>query len=190
VERGDDQDRGNSLAYRGCGGSRGRGEKWDAGRRGRNQCLGGDQWKADGTVHRRQPDRSSGWIGIEAFKNLAAAHHPVLYVSMLSSGCIALAPPAETDKVVLMGLAATAPKLTEQREWVFRFWPLATNEAPPIRMILQELKIRKLGLLYLNDAYGLSALEAIKGEFEKRTEKSFREPLRSARPIIEIKLRN
>jgi hypothetical protein len=67
---------------------------------------------------------------------------------------------------------------------------LATNEAPPIRMILQELKIRKLGLLYLNDAYGLSALEAIKGEFEKRTEKSFREPLRSARPIIEIKLRN
>jgi hypothetical protein len=57
-------------------------------------------------------------------------------------------------------------------------------------MILQELKIRKLGLLYLNDAYGLSALEAIKGEFEKRTEKSFREPLRSARPIIEIKLRN
>jgi ABC-type branched-subunit amino acid transport system substrate-binding protein len=109
---------------------------------------------------------------------------------MLSSGCIALAPLAETDKVVLMGLAATAPKLTEQREWVFRFWPLATNEAPPIRMILQELKIRKLGLLYLNDAYGLSALEAVKGEFEKRTEKSFREPLRSARPIIEIKLRN
>jgi len=111
--------------------------------------------------------RTDPQVGIEAFKNLEAAHHPVLYVSMISSVCIALAPLAETDKVVLMGLSTSAPKLTEQRKWVFRYWPLATNEAPPILMILQELRVRKLGLLYLNDEYGMSILESIKGEFEK-----------------------
>jgi two-component system, response regulator len=115
--------------------------------------------------------RTDPQVGIEAFKNLEAAHHPVFYVSMLSSVCIALAPLAETDKAPLIGLSTSAPKLTEQRKWVFRYWPLATNEVPPILVILQELNVRRLGLLYQSDEYGISILESIKDKFEKKNGK-------------------
>jgi ABC-type branched-subunit amino acid transport system substrate-binding protein len=90
--------------------------------------------------------------GQEAFNRIEAAHQPVLYISTLSSISIALAPLAEENQVVLIGMAATAPELTGQNEWVFRYFPTARDEVPPILAILEELRVTELGMIYVDDA--------------------------------------
>ena len=126
--------------------------------------------------------------GKKAFKKIEATHHPDLYVSTLSSVSIAVAPLAEEHKVVLVGLCASAPQLTEQKEWVFRYWILSECQITPILSILGDLKVKKLGILYLNDEYGTSVFRLLKEEFEKNggitkaepyvsKETEFREPI-------------
>ena len=58
----------------------------------------------------------------EAFKKIEANHHPVLYISTLSSVAMALAPLAGENKVVLVGLVAAIPYLSEQNEWTFKYY--------------------------------------------------------------------
>lgn len=80
--------------------------------------------------HKTNPEE-----GKEAFDKIERTHHPVLYLSTQSSVAMALVPLAEKHQVVLVCLLATAPKITEHKEWVFRYWP--TAEA-----VLEELKNR------------------------------------------------
>jgi branched-chain amino acid transport system substrate-binding protein len=103
----------------------------------------------------------------KVFKKIEAAHHPLLYVSTHSSVGMALAPLAAENKVVLVGLVATAPRLTAQNEWIFRFFPTAEVEVRPILSILHRLKVKKLGILYLNDEFGSSVCRVIREGFEK-----------------------
>lgn len=127
--------------------------------------------------------------GKKSFKKIEATHHPDLYISTLSLVSIAVAPLAEEHKVVLVGLCASAPQLTQQKEWVFRYWILSECEIPPILSILEELKVEKLGILYLNDEYGTSVFRLLKEDFEKTggiikaeayisKETEFKEPIR------------
>lgn len=104
--------------------------------------------------------------GKQAFTNIEANDHPVLYVSTLSSISMALAPLAAKNEVVLTGLVAAAPELTKQNDWVYRYYPTARNEVPPIMYILQQLGVHKLGILYLNDEYGGSVFKLLKEEAE------------------------
>ena len=105
--------------------------------------------------------------GKKAFNKIESMHHPVLYVSTLSSVSLALAPLAEEKEVILVGLVATAPKLTQKKSWVFRYWSTAKTEVQTTLPVLQELKVKNLGILYLNDAYGTSVFELLKKKFEK-----------------------
>lgn len=102
-----------------------------------------------------------------AFNRIETGHHPVLYVSTLSSVGMALAPLAKKHEVVLMGLVATVPELTGQNDWVFRYFPTAKDEVPPILSILKEFKVKNLGMLYLDNAYGRSFYELTRKDFEK-----------------------
>jgi len=105
--------------------------------------------------------------GEEAFNKIEASYRPVLYVSTLSSVSMALAPLAEKNEVVPIGLVVTTPKLTEQNEWVFRYYATAKAEVLPILSMLEEWKVKKLGILYLNDDYGTSVFKLLKKEFER-----------------------
>ena len=105
--------------------------------------------------------------GKKAFHKIEAAHHPVLYVSTTSSVSMALGPLAEKNKVVLVGLVVTTPELTKQKEWIFRYYLSAENEVSPILSVLERLKVKKLGILYLNDSFGRSIFELLKEKFER-----------------------
>ena len=104
--------------------------------------------------------------GKKAFNKIETEHHPLLYVSTLSVISMALAPLSEENEVVLVGLVTATSKLTEQKKWVFRYYPTAEVSARPILSILQELKVKKLGIIYLNDEYGTSVSEIIKKRFK------------------------
>ena len=105
--------------------------------------------------------------GKKAFNRIEAAHHPVLYISTTSSVSMALAPLAEENEVVLVGLVVTTPALTKQRKWVFRYFALPRGEVQSVLYILSDLKVKKLGILYQNDEYGTPVYELLKKKFER-----------------------
>ncbi|MEE8430742.1 MAG: ABC transporter substrate-binding protein [Candidatus Desulfatibia sp.] len=104
--------------------------------------------------------------GKKAFKRIEKEHHPLFYVSILSSVSMALAPLSEENKVVLVGLAVSTARFTENKKWVFRYFTNTEIEAQAIFSILKELKVKKLGIIYLNDEYGTSLFEIVKQRFE------------------------
>lgn len=134
--------------------------------------LAVDEVNARGGINGRkieliiEDSKSNPGEGKEAFNRIEKTHHPVLYVSVLSSISMALVPLSEQNEVVLVGLVVSTPKFTEQNEWVFRYWITPRDEVPPILTVLQDLKVKKLGVLYLNDEYGKSLFKLFKKEFE------------------------
>jgi len=112
--------------------------------------------------HKTDPEESK-----EAFDKIERNHNPLLYLSTQSSVALALGPLAQEHQVVLFCLLATAPKITENQEWVFRYWPSVEAEVPPILSILEELKVKKLGILYQDDEFARSLLELLQKEFER-----------------------
>lgn len=103
----------------------------------------------------------------KAFQKIEREHHPVLYISTLSSVSLALAPLAEKNSVVLIGLVASSPELTKQNDWVFRYYVSAKDEVEPILYILKDLKVRTLGILYQDEPHGFSLYMLLKKRFEK-----------------------
>jgi ABC-type branched-subunit amino acid transport system substrate-binding protein len=73
---------------------------------------------------------------------------------------------AEENEVVFISLAATAPSVTKQKEWTYRYFPTADEEVIPIIQILKDLNVNNLGILYQNDEFGRSILVAVETEFE------------------------
>ncbi|MBF0302628.1 MAG: ABC transporter substrate-binding protein [Desulfamplus sp.] len=67
--------------------------------------------------------------------------NPLITVSCLSFISMKFAPLAEAKQRLLVGLVATVPELTQNRDWVYRYWPTAFHEAPPMADIF--LKIGK-----------------------------------------------
>ncbi len=138
-----------------------------------SMLLAVDEINAWGGVNGRkiefiiEDSKTSPEEGKKAFSRIEAAHHPLLYVSTNSSVSMALAPLAGENEVVLVGLVVTTPKLAKQNEWVFRYYSSAEGEVPPILSILRKLRLKNLGILYLNDAYGTSVYKLLKKEFER-----------------------
>ena len=125
--------------------------------------------------------------GKKAFQRIETEHHPVLYISALSSPTMALAPLAEKNSVVLIGLVASSPELTRQNDWVFRYYVSAEGETEPILYILKDLKVRTLGILYQDEAYGISVYRSLKEGFEKAGGKVIGESFNPKKPDFKAK---
>lgn len=102
-----------------------------------------------------------------AFDRIEKEHHPLLFVSNSSSVSVPLASLSEDSEVVLVGLVTASPEVTAGKEWAFRYYPTAEQEVPPMLSLLAQLKVKELGILYLNDQYGLSTAEPLREGFEK-----------------------
>jgi len=100
------------------------------------------------------------------FLEMEKTHAPLMYVSSASSFSAAVSPLAEENEVVLIAVFATAPNITKQKEWTYRYYPTADDEVIPIMQILKDLNVNNLGILYQDDEFGRSILVAVETEFE------------------------
>ncbi len=113
-----------------------------------------------------EDNKTDPQAGIDAFNRIENTQHPLLYVSHLSSVGMALAPLAEEKRVVLVGVAIAAVDFTRTREWIFRYWPLGRAYMPPLMRMLQDLKVKNLGILYQNDEFGKEQQQLLAKECE------------------------
>jgi len=111
-----------------------------------------------------------------AFNKIEETYAPLFYITSLSSISTAVAPLAEENQVVLIALSATAPDVTKQKEWTYRYFPTADEEVIPIMRILKDLNVNNLGFLYQDDEFGRSILVAVEREFENVERTISKEP--------------
>lgn len=96
--------------------------------------------------------------GVAAFKKLEQQGVKVIITS-LSSVALALVPPADSAQILLFADVAH-PKVTDSSALVFRHSQTAEQEAKLLANYLSSEGIKTIGLLWVNDDYGLTFQEA------------------------------
>lgn len=101
-------------------------------------------------------------LAVSAFQKLTTIDRVSCVIGdIASSSTLAMAPLANSKKVVLMSPAASAPGITDAGEFVFRVWPSDAFEASVIGDYLEKKPYRKIGLAYVNNDYGQAMLRII-----------------------------
>jgi branched-chain amino acid transport system substrate-binding protein len=115
-----------------------------------------------------EDDRCSPADGVSAFNTImASAKPPVAVLGAVCSGVtLALAPLAESRKVVLISPASTSPKLTGAGDFIFRVVPSGSVRGQVFAEYLYgDRGLRKLAVLYINNEGGIGGSTAFKARF-------------------------
>jgi len=107
----------------------------------------------------------------EIFIQTENTHEPLVHISSLSFISTGLGPLADENESMLIALSAVAPEVTEDKEWVFRYFAMAEEESIPILQTLDKLNIQNLGILYLDDEFGRSITNVVAAKFENAVTK-------------------
>jgi len=115
-----------------------------------------------------EDDQATPSQSVAAIQKLIAVDKvPVIIGAMTSSSTLAIAPIAENSKVVLLSPASSAPNITESGDYIFRN-ELSDSYGAKIQanMTWNDLKIKRVAILYLNNDFGVNAKEIFSNNFE------------------------
>jgi branched-chain amino acid transport system substrate-binding protein len=87
-------------------------------------------------------------------------------LSQQSGVVVALSPIANNNKIILIDTGATTPAYTSPNDFTFRVSYSASYFAKEITEYLNEKGIKTMGILYVNNDYGLAMLNAYKKYFK------------------------
>jgi branched-chain amino acid transport system substrate-binding protein len=107
--------------------------------------------------------------GVSAFNKIMAADSPPAVLgAVCSSVTLAIAPLAETDKVVLISPASTTPKLTSAGDYIFRDIPSDSLRGRVFADYLYRTRHTKsVAILYINNEGGVGNRDSFKARFEQ-----------------------
>ena len=133
--------------------------------------LGVDEINQGGGINGRklevvaEDDQCLPKLGAEVMQKLAAVDRvPLVLGAYCSSVCMAMAPIAEANKVVMVNECNT-DKLREAGEYVFRIKPGAAQEGKFIADAMRARGATRLALLFINNEYGVSTKDEVKKNF-------------------------
>jgi len=106
--------------------------------------------------------------GVSAIQKLITVDKvPVVIDDSMSSVTLAMAPIAEKNKVVILSTGATAPKISEAGEYIFRIWNSDDLEGKvSAKFIYEDLRLSNAIILYINNDYGKGLEDVFKREFQ------------------------
>jgi branched-chain amino acid transport system substrate-binding protein len=85
-----------------------------------------------------------------------------------SSVTLAIAPIAEKNKVLLITPGASNPKITEAGDYIFRFYPSDDYQGKILAEWAINNDIKKVGILYINNDFGVGLKDKFKKEIESK----------------------
>lgn len=107
-----------------------------------------------------EDSRGEASVGVNAAQKLVEIDHVNAVMGDVTSGVtLAVAPLMNERKVPLVSPGASAPKVSDAGDFVFRTWPSDTFEAAAIAAHIKNSKISRLAILRVNNEYGI-AMEA------------------------------
>ena len=107
--------------------------------------------------------------GVSAYRKLVQVNKvPAIIDDSVSSVTLAMAPLAQKDKVVVLATGATAPKISQAGEFIFRIWNSDSYEGEmAAAYAYNDLGLRKIAILYINNDYGKGLEDVFLTQFEK-----------------------
>jgi branched-chain amino acid transport system substrate-binding protein len=115
-----------------------------------------------------QDSASDPKTGLSAFSQILAQSKPPVVISSLSSVSNALLPISRQQNVNTILLAVSLPAITQQSEYAYRFNVGSEDEAKVMATYLtSQSKLNRIAVYYINDEFGLGALEVFKQDFGK-----------------------
>jgi branched-chain amino acid transport system substrate-binding protein len=128
---------------------------------------------------------------VNAFNKLINVDKVKFVVGPISSGeTLAIAPLAEKNNIILISPGASSPKITEAGEYIFRTWHSTSDEGKYFADYLYNtLRISNLGILVINNEYGLGLLDEFEKSFKQTGgsisfQESFNQGQSDFRPIL------
>lgn len=112
-------------------------------------------------------------FGVSSIRKLITIDKiPAVIDDSVSSVTLAMAPIAEENKVVILATGATAPKISEAGEYIFRIWNSDALEGEVMaNYAYDKLNLRNMAILYVNNDYGKGLEEVFKEIFTKNNGK-------------------
>jgi len=93
---------------------------------------------------------------------------PVIIGGAISATALPSVPILDKNKVVLFSPAATTPKLSGISEYFFRNWPSDIYDGTAMgEFATNELKLKKVAVLYVNNEWGVAISELFAATFKK-----------------------
>lgn len=103
-----------------------------------------------------------------ATKLIKSDNVKILIGPLFSSTTLAVAPIAEKNKVILISPGASNPKITNAGEYIFRNYPSDSYEGKlSADYIYDSLKINNVGIIWVNNDYGVGLKEVFINEYTK-----------------------
>ena len=108
--------------------------------------------------------------GVSAIQKLISKNK-IQYVidNSVSSVALAMVPLVDKNKVVLLSTGSTNPKLSGISKWFFRIWNSDAFEGKfTAQFISDTLGLKKIGIIYVFNDYGISLKDVFKKEIIKK----------------------
>ncbi len=100
-------------------------------------------------------------------KLISADNVQVVLGDMLSSTTLAMAPVANKNKVVLIGISCSAPAITEAGPYIYRVWPSDLYEGEALAKWAINQSLKRISIIYLKNDYGEGLKDAFANTFVK-----------------------
>lgn len=93
---------------------------------------------------------------------------PVVIGDVTSGVTLAISPIANRNEVVVLSPGASSPKISEAGDYVFRNWQSDALEAEVMAEYASKKGIKKIAIMYINNAFGKDLEEASKKIFSSK----------------------
>jgi branched-chain amino acid transport system substrate-binding protein len=104
-----------------------------------------------------EDSRADPKTGVSAMTKLATVDQvPVVIGDIVSAVTLAVAPTAESNKIVLLSPTSSAPAISQAGDYIFRTWPSDLAEGKAIATFAYESGFKNVGILYMQNEYGVA----------------------------------
>ena len=105
-------------------------------------------------------------LAVERMAEALDRYDPLAVITATRGAAVPMSEMAEEKGTVMISMGATPANLTEDKDWIFRYYISSTGEGETAIEILETLDVNSLGILHLDDAYGSPIAEQTAGDFE------------------------
>jgi len=109
---------------------------------------------------------SSPEVAVQKLLDAEEKYHPLAIVTATRDAAVPMAEIAEEMGVVLISIGASPETITNDKDWVFRYYLTSSGEVRVAMETIETLDITTLGILHLDDAYGTPIKEMLSEAFE------------------------
>jgi branched-chain amino acid transport system substrate-binding protein len=114
-----------------------------------------------------QDSESKAETAVQVFNSLRNIQNINIFLTEVSSVALAISPLANENKVIQMDVGATTPKYTSKDDYTFRTAINSQYFAEAMSRKLLEIGIDNIGVLYINNDWGVGYKEKFEKNFNK-----------------------